>query len=651
MAKYIASDEYTYIAKHKETNKEFNDFNNASGALIRYLKEVSPELEVPSKWLRNSYYQKTGDYWYEQYFNIIKVPIVVKKKRGELYDEEIVEIIRLYKSGELRSTHKLGEKFKVGHKKISNILKENDVEITARGGQRKYPSDKLPVKYENGDGYVYKAIHKETGKTFDDFTNSSGALTRYLMELNPDIKIPTLQSEIKTYFLENQSYWYEEYYDITKFTHEEADLKTCPYCEEGVRLGVYSIKYKNHLSKEHNITTDEEIEEHVSKYPDDIEMFQNELERMSLLKDNDNWVVCKICGEKMGNVNHSHLMSKHNITLTEYKKRFGTDDIISVSYSNFLSENMKQNNASGIMFSPVSKPELEIQKLLDEWGIKHENNRQILIGKEIDILCPDYKIGIEFNGNKWHTEFFGKKDRYYHLEKTIKCNEKGYGLIHIFEDEWETNKELITRKLKHIFNKNTELPKIGARKCKIHEIRTRECGVFLDKYHIQGRGQATVSLGAFYDDELVGVMLFKIRSKEGQEYELARFATNYNYIYQGLGSRMLSYFIKNYNPSEIISFADRRWTLDKDNNLYTMLGFELDNILKPDYRYYNEKVDRYKREHKFGFRKQTLNRKYGLDLSMTETEMIKELGYDRIWDCGLFRYKLTLKRGSCCSDT
>ena len=57
------------------------------------------------------------------------------------------------------------------------------------------------------------------------------------------------------------------------------------------------------------------------------------------------------------------------------------------------------------------------------------------------------------------------------------------------------------------------------------------------------------------------------------------------------------------------SFADRRWTLDKDNNLYTKLGFVLTEELKPNYRYYNPKVDKYKRFHKFGFRKQTLNKK------------------------------------------
>ena len=41
--------------------------------------------------------------------------------------------------------------------------------------------------------------------------------------------------------------------------------------------------------------------------------FKNELEKFIFIKRHDNWVVCKICGEKMGNVNHSHLMSKHNI--------------------------------------------------------------------------------------------------------------------------------------------------------------------------------------------------------------------------------------------------------------------------------------------------------------------------------------------------
>lgn len=64
----------------------------------------------------------------------------------------------------------------------------------------------------------------------------------------------------------------------------------------------------------------------------------------------------------------------------------------------------------------------------------------------------------------------------------------------------------------------------------------------------------------------------------------------------------------------------------------------MDKVEYKDYKYYNPKVDRYKRFHKFGFRKQILHKKHGLPLSMTETEMARSLGYDRIWDCGLIRY-------------
>ena len=40
----------------------------------------------------------------------------------------------------------------------------------------------------------------------------------------------------------------------------------------------------------------------------------------------------------------------------------------------------------------------------------------------------------------------------YHLNKTIKCNEKGYGLIHVFEDEYVNKKQLVLNKIKHILN-------------------------------------------------------------------------------------------------------------------------------------------------------------------------------------------------------
>jgi len=96
-------------------------------------------------------------------------------------------------------------------------------------------------------------------------------------------------------------------------------------------------------------------------------------------------------------------------------------------------------------------------------------------------------------------------------------------------------------------------------------------------------------------------------------------------------------FIDKYDPKEIKSFLDRRWCGDMYNNFYTKSGFKLEKALKPDYQYTLGKLER---KHKFGFRKNILHKRYGFPLSMTESEMVKELGYERIWNCGLLKYVL-----------
>ena len=66
-----------------------------------------------------------------------------------------------------------------------------------------------------------------------------------------------------------------------------------------------------------------------------------------------------------------------------------------------------------------------------------------------------------------------------------------------------------------------------------------------------------------------------------------------------------------------------------------MEGFELAETLRPDYRYGNGQ----KREHKFGYRKDKLHKKYGVPLEWTEKQMTEHLGFYRIYDCGLYRYE------------
>ena len=264
-----------------------------------------------------------------------------------------------------------------------------------------------------------------------------------------------------------------------------------------------------------------------------------------------------------------------------------------------------------------------------------QRNREILRNREIDVYIPSLKLGVEYNGLHWHSERLGK-DKNYHLDKLNNCNEQGVKLIQIFEDEWVNHREICESKLKQICGLNRN-PKIFARKCKAVEITDKnEAYDFLDKNHIQGRTGFTVGLGAYHEGKLVGVMTFK-KEKEGY-WDLNRFATDINHQCIGIGGKLFKYFIRNYDYQEIKSFADRRWTIDPTNNIYTKLGFEFDSYVPPTYWYYNPRISKIERFHKFGFRKQHLHNKYGLPLTMTEREMTTTLGYTRIWDCGLIKY-------------
>jgi len=364
-----------------------------------------------------------------------------------------------------------------------------------------------------------------------------------------------------------------------------------------------------------------------------------------MLSNNKNFIECEICHKKLKSLTNTHLKT-HNITLEEYKIKFPHSKYHSECFINKTTKNLEEASKN-IVKTFTSKAEISIRDFLLSLNIKCDNNnRQFLNGVEIDILSEEDKIGIEFNGNLFHSEIFGKKKSIYHLNKTRLMNQKGYSLIHIFEDEWELKNEIVKNKLKHIFKKSTA-EKIHARRCKIKEIDSDLKNIFLNKNHLQGEDRSNLRFGAFYNDKLIAVMTFdnnRQMNKKGEAttYELKRFCIDLNYTITGIASKLLSYFIKNYNPKKIISFADRRWTLNSENNLYTSIGFKLTKILTPDYSYYNPKIDRFRRFHKFAFGKSSLKKKFPqiYDENKTEWEMMQELEYDRIWDCGKFKYEL-----------
>lgn len=234
------------------------------------------------------------------------------------------------------------------------------------------------------------------------------------------------------------------------------------------------------------------------------------------------------------------------------------------------------------------------------------------------------------------------KGRTYLNDKRRSYTKRGKKVLVIFFDEYFYHRDIVLSKIQHICSAN-HLPTVYGRKCIIQPIDKHKATDFLNKNHIQGGVNATVYLGAFYNGTLIGVMQFLKETNDGL-WVLNRFATDINFQSIGVGGKLFKYFIRNYSYKVIKSFADKRWTVNRESNIYTCLGFVLDGSTYPDYRYIKvNEVENMARQHKFAFRKQKLIKKYPeiLDESMTEREMTHLLGYEPVWDCGLLRYIYT----------
>ena len=326
-------------------------------------------------------------------------------------------------------------------------------------------------------------------------------------------------------------------------------------------------------------------------------------------------------------------------------KEFITNNLSYLNYDKILCKHCSEEYK-------ICKPMSIILKLLDDYNIEYEiNNRNIISPYEIDIVIEKYKLCIEINGNFWHSEFCGK-DSNYHINKTIKCNEKGYKLIHIFEDEILNKFNIVKSRLLSQFNIFNE--KIYARKCTIKEIDKKLKSSFLNDTHIQGDSNSNINLGLFLNDELVSVMAFskerviyKSNNKDDNKFELLRFSSKLNTLVIGGFSKLLTFFIKNYNPYSIKTFADLRWSsINHFSTVYDKNGFTFVKITKPNY-WYMHKSNILKRLHRYNFAKHLILKKYPtLDKNKTESELMLELGYYKIYDCGNLRFEMILDKKS-----
>jgi len=289
-------------------------------------------------------------------------------------------------------------------------------------------------------------------------------------------------------------------------------------------------------------------------------------------------------------------------------------------------------------YTPVKR---DLILFLEDYGVKVIiNEKEVLSPYKIDIYLPDYNIGINAK-NLIESVEQNSDEKYLFKNMYNKAKEKNIRLIQILEDEWFDKKNIVKERLIY-FLKLEEFKNIGGRKTIIKQIDSREKNIFLENHHVQGKDNTTYKLGAFYEDELIALMTFgkkrvalgnRNKQSEGV-YELIRYAVEFRTNAQGIASKLFSYFVKNYEPKEIITFSDNRWNT---GNFYEKLGFEFQYETQANYFY----VIDGKRKHRFNFRKQNLPKHLeNFNPEMTEYENMLVHGYDRIWDAGNKKYEI-----------
>ena len=290
-----------------------------------------------------------------------------------------------------------------------------------------------------------------------------------------------------------------------------------------------------------------------------------------------------------------------------------------------------------------SSLELAVCEILDQHNIPYEtSNRTILGGLELDIYIPDRKIAIECNGIYWHSSKY--KDVNYHMNKWLECKKASVQLISIWED-WLVNKPEIVESL--VLSKlGIYEHRIGARQCEVTEISSKEANVFLNQNHIQGAGGSTIKLGLKYKGQLVAAMTFgKRRLGQGRKgddaWELARFCSLKGWQVVGGAKRLLTHFIRQYQPKRIISFSCNDIS---DGTLYKRLGFTEDE--RPNTSYWYIDMMTLERYHRFTFSKNQIIRRGmapSLDKSTwTEREVMESTDFVRLYDSGQTKWELSI---------
>ena len=151
----------------------------------------------------------------------------------------------------------------------------------------------------------------------------------------------------------------------------------------------------------------------------------------------------------------------------------------------------------------------------------------------------------------------------------------------IHEDLWHSKGEII----RDIIKANLQMgERIFARKCSVVSIDSQTAKIFFDKHHLLGNTRSKYRYGLIYNGSIVAVAAFSASRPMKREditlesYEWVRYASKGATRVSGGMGKLLSHFVNEQNPQEIMSYADAEWSL---GDVYEKLGFKKTGATAP----------------------------------------------------------------------
>jgi len=148
-------------------------------------------------------------------------------------------------------------------------------------------------------------------------------------------------------------------------------------------------------------------------------------------------------------------------------------------------------------------------------------------------------------------------------------------VIQLWEDVWRNRQAQVLARLQSFLGRNA---KIHARKTSIIELSQVQVDEFLNENHLQLSVGAKFRFGLVANGQLVAVACFsrlrKMRNADGlyTSAELIRFANLLGVTVIGGFTKLLSHFINIYKPNDIMSYADKDWSI---GSAYERSGFSM----------------------------------------------------------------------------